>query len=88
MEKSEVDSIIRDILDTHRGSEKSKKKKTTKFFKFISGDESPLEAVQLALGRNEKLQYAQYKALTEIMKFIENFNENKVISAVLCCDLE
>ncbi|KAK3729813.1 hypothetical protein QZH41_004988 [Actinostola sp. cb2023] len=78
MEKSEVDSIIKDILDTRKGSEKGRKKKTARFFLFISGGESPLEAVQLALGRNEKLQYAQYKALTEIVKFLENFNETKI----------
>lgn len=78
MEKPEVDSIVRDIFDVHKGSEKGKKKKTSRFFNFISGGESPLEAVQLALGRNEKLQYAQFKALTELVKFLENFNEVKV----------
>jgi len=83
MEKSEVDTIVRDIFDVHKGSEKGKKKKTTRFFTFISGGESPLEAVQLALGRNEKLQYAQYKALTELVKFLEHFNEVKVRKQLL-----
>lgn len=87
MEKAEVDSIIRDILDSRKGSEKGRKKKTSRFFTFISGGESPLEAVQLALGRNEKLQYAQFKALNELVKFLENFNEVKVRKQLFYVDI-
>jgi hypothetical protein len=78
LDKSAVDSTMKEILDIRRVSEKTKKKKAERFFHFLGGGDSPIEAVELALGRNEKLQYAQIKAVTEIVKFLDQFGETRV----------
>ena len=52
--------------------EKKRRKRILDFFKYLSGGESPLEAVELTLRRSRKLQEAQLKTLYEIMKMVEN----------------
>ncbi|XP_031568313.1 uncharacterized protein LOC116303015 [Actinia tenebrosa] len=78
LEKSEVDATMKEILDVRKVSEKAKKKKAERFFHFLGGGDSPIEAVELALGRNENLQYAQVKSVTEIVKFLDQFGETRV----------
>lgn len=82
LEKSEVDSMMKEILDTRKDLGKAGRKKAERFFHFLGGYDSPIEAVQLTLGRNENLQYAQIKAVTEIVKFLEQFGETRVCVSI------
>ena len=54
------------------GIDKKKKRKLLALFKYLAGTESPIEAVELTVRRDQSLREAQLKMMYEMVKLVEN----------------
>ena len=51
--------------------DKKSKKKVLAIFKYLTGKESPIEAVELTVRRDQNLREAQLKVMYEMVKLVE-----------------
>ena len=52
--------------------DKKSKKKVLAIFKYLTGKESPIEAVELTVRRDQHLREAQLKVMYEMVKLVED----------------
>ena len=52
--------------------DKKSKKKVLAIFKYLTGKESPIEAVELTVRRDQNLREAQLKVMYEMVKLVED----------------
>jgi len=72
MGEGAIDISVIEYLQTGISLNKKKRRKILALFKYLVGGESPIEAVELTVRRDQNLREGQLKAVYEMLKLVEN----------------
>ena len=72
MDEEKLDISVIEHFASGIDLDKKTKKKLLALFKYLSGGESPIEAVELTIRRDHNLREAQLKMIYEMAKIVEN----------------
>lgn len=88
--KIEEDELIpvetrEDVQKLLSGSDEVKKKMYFKqLFKYLGGSDSPIEAMELALGRDKTLRDSQFSIMSIFSLWMDETNIESLVSACVC----
>ena len=71
MGEETVDISVIEYFKTGASLDKKKKRKILDLFKYLAGGDSPIEAVELTVRRDQNIREAQLKAMCEMVKVVE-----------------
>ena len=71
MDKEKIDIGVIQRFRSGVSVDKKSKKKVLAIFKYLTGKESPVEAVELTVRRDQNLREAQLKVMYEMVKLVE-----------------
>ena len=72
MDEEKIDISVIQRFRTGVSVDKKSKKKVLAIFKYLTGKESPIEAVELTVRRDQNLREAQLKVVYEMVKLVED----------------
>ena len=72
MDEEKIDISLIQRFRSGISVDKKSKKKVLAIFKYLTGKESPIEAVELTVRRDQNLREAQLKVMYEMVKLVED----------------
>ena len=72
MDEEKIDISVIQRFRSGVSVDKKSKKKVLAIFKYLTGKESPIEAVELTVRRDQNLREAQLKVMYEMVKLVED----------------
>ena len=72
MDEEKIDISVIQRLRSGVSVDKKSKKEVLAIFKYLTGKESPIEAVELTVRRDQNLREAQLKVMYEMVKLVED----------------